>query len=258
MKQTIIKAASASGNLLMKHFSKKLIIKKKSKKDIVTNADIEAERIILKILMKKFPKFNYYSEEKGSINNNSNYTWIIDPLDGTVNYANKIPIFTTSIALKHKNEIILAVTYAPYLKELYYAEKGKGSFLNNKKIFVSKKPKLNCCISSLSSGTKTKEKTRVMKSIYNIVLPKSKNLIMLNSTTLTLAYTASSRIDNFISYHTSIENIAAGILLVKEANGLVTDFKGNTFNIDKDLNMVASNGKIHKELLKIIKKVKIK
>ncbi len=258
MKELAIKAALAGGKVLMEFFSKGMIIKDKSERDIVTDADEESEKTIIEILKKKFPNHNYYSEEIEDEDKQSDYTWIIDPLDGTVNFASKSPLFAISIGLKYKNEIILSVIYLPAFDELFVAEKGKGATLNNEPISVSSKKELRKSISSVSPGIKTEEKINAMKSTIGEIMPKSRSIIILGSTPMMLAFVACGRVDNYITYKSDVYNMAAGYLLVKEAGGKVTDFENNEFDISsKKLNVIASNGLLHKEILSSLKKLNL-
>ena len=139
----IIKAAKAGGEVARKYFGKILSIEGKSMPcDFRTKADLESEKAILKILSKKFPKYNIFSEEDGKTDKNSEYTFVIDPLDGTNNFVLGVPYFSTSIALMKGDEVIFGVIYNPVINNMYYAEKGKGSYLNGRKIHVSKEANL--------------------------------------------------------------------------------------------------------------------
>src|SRR6056297_3496811 len=142
MKKTALKAAKKAGQYILKNFhqvKKKDIKTKDNFAGLATKIDKTAEKIIKKIIIEKYPDHNILGEESGQSHKNSDYTWVIDPLDGTHNYLMGNPLFCTAIALTYKNEVILGVIYAPYLKELYWAEKGKGAYLNDKKIKVSQK-----------------------------------------------------------------------------------------------------------------------
>jgi len=258
MKEIAVKAALQGGKVLMKFFSEKFSVISKSERDIVTTVDTESERTILKVLQKSFPKHNFVSEEIGKIDNGSDYTWIIDPLDGTVNFAAHNPLFAISIALKKKKEIALSVIYLPIFDEMFVAEKSRGAILNNKPISVSSKNELKKAISSVSPGIKTEEKVQAMKKIIGAVMPKSRSILVLGSTPTMLAFVACGRVDNYITYKSDVYNMAAGYLLIKEAGGKVTDFKNNEFNIDSEkLNVIASNGFLHKEIMPIINKLNL-
>ncbi|MFH1649939.1 MAG: inositol monophosphatase [Candidatus Woesearchaeota archaeon] len=256
MKQIVTQAAYEGGKVLMEFYRGQTSQKDKGERDIVTDADIASERVIIKILSDAFPEHNFLSEEVGHINKNSDYTWIIDPLDGTVNFASKNPLFAISIGLVHKNQVKLSCIYLPILGELFYAEKGKGATLNDKKISISSHTKLKECINSASPGAKTKEKIVAMSKIIRVLLPRGRSLLMYGSTPLALAFVACGRADNYITYKSDVYNMAAGYLLIKEAGGKVTDFENHEFDISaKSLNVIASNGHVHEELLSMMKAV---
>jgi len=139
MKGIIIKAAKEAGKILMKHYGKIKYVKTKQQESYFTNVDLESEKFIISLIRKKFPKHNIVSEESGELNNKSDYTWYIDPVDGTHNYIKNFPLFGVSIALAHKGKVRLGVINLPFFNEIYFAEKNKGSFLNGKRLNVSDK-----------------------------------------------------------------------------------------------------------------------
>ena len=143
MKSVAAKAAKDAGNLLLKNLGKVSNVNIKDQQSLVTNIDLEADKLIQKIILEKYPDHNIITEESGSINNNSPYTWHVDPLDGTHNYVRGLPLFGVSIALEYNNEIILGVINLPALKRLYTAVKGKGVYCNSKKVSVSEKTELD-------------------------------------------------------------------------------------------------------------------
>lgn len=136
--KTAIRAARAAGNIVLRHFKKPLIVNYKEKNEVVTNVDRLSQNKILKIIKRAFSDHSFWSEEMPELKTKSDYEWIIDQLDGTLSYSQKIPFFAISIALEYKKKPIVGVVLNPLTKELYYAEKGKGAFLNNKQIRVSK------------------------------------------------------------------------------------------------------------------------
>ena len=135
----MIGAAKAAGVVILKNYKTVGKVKFKAPRSLVTKADILSEKTIIKTIRKKFPDHNFLTEESGAIKKNSKYTWIIDPIDGTTNFVAKIPEFAVSIALAKNDEILMGVVYNPCTNEMFFAEKGKGSYLNNKKLQVSKK-----------------------------------------------------------------------------------------------------------------------
>lgn len=258
-KQVAIRAAQLAGQSLLKNYRvmRDSDIHKKGRHDVVTKADYAANKIIIGQIKRVFPDHDILSEETGSEDNPDVYKWVIDPLDGTTNYTIKNPLFCTAISLVCKKDILLSVIYAPFLKEFYYAEKGKGAFLNGKRIKVSRKKDLKKALVLVGrSHHKISHLnfSRVQKKLWKDVL----NMRWLGSGSLDLAYTAVGRVEACLLVPPDIFqwDSLAGVLLVREAGGKVTNFSGEDWNF-KQRGVIASNGKIHKELLKSVKKWKL-
>ncbi len=253
-KTLAISAALETGKMLMDNFDKpRKDLVFKSKHDIATFADKKAEKIIVSKINKYYPAHHILSEERGDNNKKSPYFWIIDPLDGTTNYFMHNPLFAVSIALAHKGDIALGVIYVPYMKELYIAEKGKGAELNGKKIKVSGQKNIDRALLAYCHGSTTRAIKRSMAA-YNHLKLKSFDMRQIGSAAIELAMTASGRIESIAIPGTNSWDVSAGVLLVREAGGKVTDFKGNDWDM-KAKDMLATNGKIHNELLKEYKKI---
>jgi len=262
-KTIAIRAAKSAGKKLMKHYNNhSFTVHEKMFHDIVTSVDIDAENIYLDILKKETPEFNILTEEKGKIFNNkkSNYLWIIDPLDGTKNFYFHNPIFATSIALaylpdlKPENaEIILGVVYAPFLKETFVAEKGKGAFLNGKRIYVSQKTTISESINTYCHGSEKESTLRAVET-FKVLFQKSRSFRQLGAGTVEHSYVACGRTESIMIPGVKTWDAAAGALLVREAGGKVTDYQGNEWNLaSKDI--LATNGKIHSAILKDLKNI---
>tara|TARA_Y100000591_G_scaffold196348_1_gene169966 strand:+ start:2410 stop:3150 length:741 start_codon:yes stop_codon:yes gene_type:complete len=226
----MIKASEKAAKVLIRDFGEieKLQVSKKSPTDFVTNSDLKVEKIIIEELEKARPNFSFISEEKGIIKNKDfNNTWIIDPIDGTINFLHGIPHFAISIALKSNNEIVAGLIYDPIKDELFYAEKNNGAFLNNQRIRVSNKNKLEDCLFAIGGK---------MVNELNFLCRRS------GSAALDLAYVATGRYDGFFQKNLNLWDIAAGLILVKEAGGIIENL-----NLDnqKNLNVKASNPNIH-------------
>lgn len=246
---TAIIAAKKAGKVLMKFFKTQLKITQKKDKSFVTNADLAAENIILKTLNKEFPKYSFYSEEKGASKNKSEYCWYIDPLDGTHNFLHKLPLFATSIALAKGNKFILGVIYLPITDELFYAEKGRGAFLNGKRIFVSKN-KLLDSMCFLPGGV-THNKGDISK-LVKISENYCKDIRIIGSCAISLVYLASGRSEFYIKSKITPHDTGAGKVILEEAGGKLTQIDGKEFTT-KSNNFIASNNVFHKELLEIMK-----
>lgn len=245
-----IKAAEEAGRILLKEFKKFSDFEFKNKREIVTSADYKSEEKILEIIKGSFPDHSVYSEEKGMLDQGSSALWIIDPLDGTTNFSRKIPLFNVSIALAVHKKLSLGVVFNPFTKELYYAQEGKGAYLNKHKIKVSDERDLSKAIISLWRGTSEKDVDQ-LKKLFDKIHDKPHTIRMFSSCALELCYVASGKLDAFINHGSKLSDYAAGALIVQEAGGRVTDFNNKPFNL-KTKNIVASNSKIHNNIIRTI------
>ena len=233
----MIKASEKASKLLIRDFGEveKLQVSKKGPTDFVSNADIKAEKIIIDELKKAKPNYSILSEESGlEDNKDQDNVWIIDPIDGTINFLHGIPHFSISIALKSKNEIISGLVFDPIKNELFYAEKNNGAFFNNHRIRVSRKNVIDECL--FGAGGKINKKLDFQ---YR----------RLGSAALDMAYVAAGRYDGFFQNNLNIWDIAAGIILIKEAGGLVGEIN---LSQTKNLDVIASNPDIHQKMLEKI------
>lgn len=243
-----IKAAKEAGKVLTKYYGN---VKEEYKDknfdagSIVTKADIKSEKKIIGIIEKKFPNDNIYSEEKGWTKKNSNYTWYVDPLDGSNNYSRNIPLFGISIGLVKGNQPILGVLYFPALDLLVHAEKGKGAYANNKKIHVSNRILKK---SLYYSGGKFKGHPQIKKNIAQ----KMSLVKIIDSSSFEFAQIAMGDAELYL-LESVPHDVVAGVVIVREAGGKVTDEKGKEWNVDSDT-IIATNKKIHNEILKLLKK----
>ncbi|MBU1632398.1 MAG: inositol monophosphatase [Nanoarchaeota archaeon] len=242
-----------SGRYLLDNFryDSNLLTKRSLAKEITTKYDKRSNKIIIYAISRNFPTHNVVSEESNFIDNKSEFTWIIDPLDGSSNFANGNPFFSISIALMKKNELLLGVIFAPFLDELYVAEKNKGAYLNGKKIHVSKIDNLkNSYFLSCEGGDKSNKRIAEINHMFHGSL---RDLRKLGSAALESAHVASGKAESYIVTKINSWDIAAGVLLVKEAGGNVSDFKGEEWTPNK-YDLVFSNGKLHQKILSILKK----
>ena len=231
----MIKASEKASKILIRDFGEleKLQVSKKGPTDFVTNSDFRTEKIIIEELKKAKPNFSFISEEYGiELNKDKDNTWIIDPIDGTVNFLHGIPHFAISIALKSKGEIVSGLIFDPIKDEMFYAEKDNGAFSNNQRIRVSKRNEMNNCL--FVTGGK-------MKNEPDLPFRKS------GCAALDMAYVASGRYDGYFQKKLNLWDIAAGILIVKEAGGIVNDID---LSINKNINIIASSADINSKLLK--------
>ena len=250
----MVKACRKAGKILIRDFGEieKLQVSRKGPGDFVTMSDKKVEKILIDELEKARPNFSILSEEIGEIKKDGEFKWIIDPIDGTANFLHGIPHFAISIGLEKNNEIICGIIFDPIKDETFTAEKGNGSYLNNQRMRVSSRSKLEDSI-IFTGGPRRDSKDR------NVVLDEykkfsSKVLIpirKMGSAALDMAYVAAGRCDGFWQRNLNYWDIAAGIILVKEAGGFVTDFKGNN-DFLKNKTILVNNSKISEEMVKIL------
>tara|TARA_B100000029_G_scaffold110494_1_gene102413 strand:+ start:199 stop:936 length:738 start_codon:yes stop_codon:yes gene_type:complete len=230
----MIKAATKASKVLIRDFGEieKLQVSLKGPSDFVTNADLKVEKIIIDELLKSKKKYSFITEESGKIQTSDNVNcWIIDPIDGTINFLHGVPHFAVSIALKKKDEIIAGVVYDPIKDEMFYAEKNNGAYLNNKRIKVSKKNNLIDCL--LATGNKYEQNNLTTRNT--------------GCAALDMAYVAAGRFDGYFQDELSLWDLAAGIILVNEAGGKI-----NNININKieNIKILATNNSIYEKMLK--------
>ncbi len=251
-----VDAAKAAGEYLLEALNEKRDIDMKGVVDIVTDADREAERIIHDIISKAFPEDEFLSEEGTETSGKTGLMWVVDPLDGTTNYAHRFPVFCVSVALVKDGESQVGVIYNPNLDELFISHKGEGAYLNGEKIKISNNDKLLECL--LATGFPYDIRESNNDNLDNFVLFYKKGAQAVRragSAALDLAYTACGRFDGFWEMKLHAWDIAAGILLVEEAGGKVTDFEGNRVDLFKG-EVLASNGIIHRDMQKIIEQAR--
>ena len=237
----MIKASEKASKGLIRDFGEleQLQVSIKGPSDFVTNADIKAEKIIIDELTKSRKNYSILSEESGSKENKDiDNVWIIDPIDGTINFLHGVPHFAISIALKSNNEIVSGLIYDPIKDEMFYAEKNNGAYFNNKRIRVSKRKKIEDCL--FASGEIDNENIK-QKTNAKLSIRKS------GSAALDMAYVASGRYDGYFQKNLNLWDIAAGIIIVKEAGGQVNDLNLKQNN---NIDITASSSSINEQLLK--------
>ncbi|TRZ49378.1 MAG: inositol monophosphatase [Dehalococcoidia bacterium] len=249
-KEIAIKAAREAGAILLANFGRKIRIKSKGDRDLVTNVDKLAEKTIIQLIRKYFPEDGILSEETPRLTpSNSGFRWIIDPIDGTHNFIHRIAAFGTSIALEFKGEVILGVIYMPYTDELYIAQKGKGSFCNGKGIHVSERPLKEATL--VYDSSIRFNKNEMLKGLGRLA-DKAFNMRMFGSTVRGLTYVAEGKAEAEIEFNDKLWDFAAGLLLVEEAGGRSTDCQGGAWNV-KTGRYIASNAVVHEDILKLMK-----
>jgi len=256
-----VNLAKKTGKILMDNSEKIEIVKFKDRQDIATNLDYKIEEIIIKAIKKNFPGHNILSEEIGSIKTNkkSDYLWIIDPIDCTKHFIRKIPFFSISIALQHKNKIVFGLVYNPATKEMFYAQSNKGAYLNNKKIKVSCQNNLKNAFIYVELpvfNLASKEFIRYSKFLTKLNL-SSYRLRVFGSGSLGLCYVAKGAFDAYVNLGnpTRIYDIAAGLIILREAAGKDSCLNGDLIKWKENSNLLvlASNNIIHNKILGLLK-----
>ena len=250
----MVKACRKASKIIIRDFGEieKLQVSLKGPGDFVTASDKKVEKILINELQEARPSYSILSEEIGQINNDKSFKWIIDPIDGTANFLHGIPHFAISIGLEHDGEIICGIVYDPIKDEMFVAEKGNGSYLNNQRMRVSSRSKLKDCI-VFTGGPKLESKNKELaleeykKFSSKILIPIRK----LGSASLDMAYVAAGRCDGFWQRNLNYWDIAAGIILVKEAGGFVTDFEGENRYVENKT-ILATNSRINKEMIEVL------
>ncbi len=253
---TAIEVALKASKILIEGFGASLEIKKKEgRHNLVTQYDLLSEKTIVSFIKEKYPNHSILCEEEGQVQKKDEIEWIIDPLDGTVNFAHSIPHFAISLAVRKKNDIISGVTYHPLMKELFVAEKGKGSYLNGTKLNVTQTKKLDEAI--LATGfpydliINPDKCIEHFVNVLNLGIP----IRRLGSASLDLAYVAAGRFDGYWETGLGPWDVAAGKLLIEEAKGKVTNWDGSEVVLKNRNAIIATNSYLHLEILKLFKKI---
>ena len=240
----------------MKEYSTRqfTIDSKDSLNNLVTEVDHASEKLIIGIIRETFPDHYILTEESGDLPKNSNYKWIIDPIDGTVNFANGIPLCCVSIAVEKDGEVIMGAVYNPFINEFFFAEKGRGAYLNDELIHVSKKTRVaeSCLVTGFPyKYTEGEGLLETFGSFIKQGIPVRR----LGSAAIDLCWVACGRFDGYYEFFLNPWDSAAGFLIVQEAGGKVTDFSGAPFSPYQE-KIIATNGQIHDELVHWINNTK--
>jgi myo-inositol-1(or 4)-monophosphatase len=252
LKSTLLQAVEAAAGEMRRFIDLDFkISNKEGINNLVTEVDHASEKAIMDTIRKNYPEHHILTEESGDLVQDSEYKWIIDPIDGTVNFAHRIPICCISIAVEHNKKMVLGAIYNPYINELFVAEKGKGVTLNEKKICVSKKEKLvNACLVTGFPYNYLDEPNGPLE-VFARFIRKGIPVRRLGSAAIDLAWVAAGRFDGFYEHQLQAWDSAAGYLMVEEAGGRVTNLKGDPFSPYKP-GIIASNGIIHDQLVQVV------
>lgn len=254
MIQLAIEAALEAGQFLKESVGQVLQVERKlgQETNLVTQIDKKAEEIIISKIKRRYPDHDFLAEESGSHKKQSEYRWIIDPLDGTLNFTHGVPLFSVSIGVERQGEIIAGVVYEPNLGELFTAEKGKGAFLNKKRIHVSKVDTL--IESMVVTGfpyTIQQNPDNAVQHFVNVLM-KAQGVRRLGSAAVDLCYVACGRFEGFWEVSLNAWDMAAGVLMVEEAGGRFTDFRGAPSTIYTK-QILATNGLVHEKLVEVLR-----
>lgn len=254
--QRINEIISKAGAVAVSYFGQELkTLNKSTSADFRTKADIESEKIILQGIEKHFPSYTVFSEEKGLIDKKSEYSFIVDPLDGTNNFVLGVPFFSVTIALLKRDKILYAATHDPILKKTYYAEKNKGAYVDGVKLQVNTESQIANSTVSITNGYKVAKDwvANLEKKLYK---KRMKRVLFGWSPALEYCLLASGKIEAVINYKNELYDFIAGKLLVTEAGGEIVDFTGGKDKHVRNDVFIASNGKIGRELIDITRKIR--
>lgn len=249
--EVALTAAKGAGEILLEQLSGPAKVEFKGEVNLVTEADREAETAIVGVLRQAFPDDEVLSEEGGGQSGKGEYSWLIDPLDGTTNFAHQYPIFSISIGLRRGEEIVAGVVYDPTRQEWFVAERGRGARLNDQPLRVSTQSRLNESLLATGFPYDLRESPVNNLDYYERFVMRAQAVRRAGSAALDLSYVAAGRLDGYWELKLAPWDTAAGILMVEEAGGRVSDFQGREFRLE-DGWLVASNGLIHEEMLEVL------
>lgn len=246
------KAALSAGDVLLNYLGRIDTYELKSQKNLLTEADTASEKLIKSVVKDSFPSHDILAEESGLEENDSDYLWLIDPLDGTTNFAHAYPFFSVSIGLKVKGELAIGVVYDPVKKELFSAEADRGAYLNDKKITVSNVDDLE--YAHLVTGFVHSHDWMIEQNLRHFCnfIHSAQAVRRDGSAALDLCYVACGRFDGFWELGLNPWDTAAGVLIVREAGGKVTNFSGQNFQLES-ADMLSSNSRLHNKMMDVLK-----
>ena len=251
LKNTLLKATNDAALVLKQYFNTNFkISNKEGINNLVTEVDHKSEEVIFAVIRETFPEHYILSEETGELVQDSNYKWIIDPIDGTVNYANGIPICCVSIGIEKDGKMIMGAIYNPFMNEFYFAGRGKGAILNDSPIHGSKKDRVlhSCMVTGFPYTYMDTENSPL--DLFSKLVRRGIPVRRLGSAALDLCWVAAGRFDGFYEHKLNAWDSAAGFILVEEAGGKVTNLKGDYYN-PYEPGIIATNGLSHDELVRV-------
>ncbi len=250
IKSTLLEALDKAGKIIRSHFGKEQKITKKGEFNLVTEIDKASEKAVVDLLLRRFPDHSILAEESPAISG-SEYRWIIDPIDGTTNFAHGFPIVSVSIGLEKSGQLIMGGVFDPFRKELFFAERGQGAFLNNRPIHVSKTRTLSESLLATGFPYDRKNDPDTYLNMLRVFLTQIQGIRRGGSAAIDLCYVACGRFDGYYEMKLSPWDKAAGMMIVEEAGGKLTDFSGSPLTL-LGLQNLATNGQIHQEMLRAL------
>ena len=251
IEQVALRAARAAGRIHLKRLSRITVNRKSNSIDLVTEADRESEAAVIEVIHRSFPMHAILAEESGASAHQSDHRWIIDPLDGTTNFAHGFPQFCVSVAYERRGRVQLGVVYDALKKECFVAQRGHGARLNGKPIHVSTTPSLSAALLSTGFPYDRRERRRYYLCFWEELMTRVQGVRRTGAAALDLAYVAAGRTDGFWEFGLKAWDVAAGALLVEEARGRVTNMDGSPLDL-AGANILATNGRLHEELSAVI------
>lgn len=252
LKYILLKSIHAGAAVLRHFFEGSFeIMSKDTLNNLVTEADKKSEDTIIETIRCEFPQHFILSEEVGEMSTSSDYKWIIDPIDGTVNFAHGIPLCCISIGVEYQGQMLMGAVFNPFMNELFFAQKGKGAFLNNRLLKVSDNKDINAACLVTGFPYKWANIATDPISVFERFIRKGLPVRRLGSAAIDLCWVAAGRFDGFWEYNLNPWDIAAGYLIVEEAGGSITNFKGEPYSI-YDKETLATNGHLHQPMLDVI------
>ena len=245
-----VEIAHEAGSLLANYFERRVPFQLKGEFDLVTEADRASEQLVVERLRTHFPSHGVVAEEGGGVDNSSEYRWYVDPLDGTTNFAHGFPAFNVTLGLTRNGETIAGVVYDPMRRETFAAERGTGAYLNSRRIRVSAAKLLSESLSSTGFPSRKRHHNRNIHYYYQLAMA-SHGVRRTGSAAIDLAYVAAGRLDFFWEFGLKPWDMAAGVLLVKEAGGRFSCMSGQPHSLTESDDLVADNGILHEQILEI-------
>jgi len=248
--ETAVEIAREAGSLLANYFERRVTFELKGEFDLVTEADRASERLVVERLRSRFPSHAIVAEEGGGHETSSDYRWFVDPLDGTTNFAHSFPMFNVTMGLERAGEMVAGVIYDPIRQEMFTAERGGGAWLNNRRIRVSTVKDLGDSLASTGFPSRKRHHNVNIHFYYQLAMA-SHGVRRTGSAAIDLAWVASGRLDFFWEFGLKPWDMAAGVLLVEEAGGGVSDMRGAPHSVTGSEHVLADNGALHGAVLGI-------